>query len=76
MSTNPTTNVGIIGFGDMGKRHALEYHDATQGKMNFVAVVEPETASYNKGCEWLGNTSFKPTNLDIVLNWDNYNNLM
>ena len=54
MSTNPTVNIGIIGFGEMGKRHALEYHDATQGKMNFIAVVEPEEKRYQEGCEWYG----------------------
>ena len=45
-------NIGIIGFGEMGKRHALEYHDATDGKMNIAAVVEPEETRYNEGCEW------------------------
>jgi hypothetical protein len=37
MNTTPIVNVGIVGFGEMGKRHALEYHYATQGKMNFTA---------------------------------------
>lgn len=54
MIRNSTVNIGIIGFGEMGKRHALEYHDATQGKMDFVAVVEPEEIRYEEGCQWYG----------------------
>jgi predicted dehydrogenase len=54
MSSNPELKIGIIGFGEMGKRHALEYHHATHGKMNFVAVVEPEESRYEEGCEWYG----------------------
>ena len=54
MSSNPELKIGIIGFGEMGKRHALEYHHATNGKMNFVAVVEPEGDRYEEGCKWYG----------------------
>ena len=54
MHTNPELKVGIIGFGEMGKRHALEYHHATHGKMKFTAVVEPEDARYEEGCAWYG----------------------
>jgi len=54
MGSNPELKVGIIGFGEMGKRHALEYHHATQGKMDFVAVMEPEEARYEEGCAWYG----------------------
>lgn len=54
MNTNPELKVGIIGFGEMGKRHSLEYHHATHGKMNFTAVMEPEDARYEEGCAWYG----------------------
>ena len=54
MNFNPELKIGIIGFGEMGKRHALEYHHATHGKMDFVAVVEPEDNRFEEGCEWYG----------------------
>ena len=54
MSSSPELKIGIIGFGEMGKRHALEYHHATHGKMNFIAVVEPEEGRYEEGCKWYG----------------------
>ncbi|KKR03283.1 MAG: Inositol 2-dehydrogenase [Candidatus Uhrbacteria bacterium GW2011_GWF2_39_13] len=54
MSINPELKVAIIGFGEMGKRHSLEYHHATRGKINFTAVVEPEDARYEEGCAWYG----------------------
>ncbi len=53
-SLSPEFKIGIIGFGEMGKRHALEYHEATQGKLIFTAVVEPEEKRYEEGCEWYG----------------------
>ncbi len=67
MSTNPEMNVGIIGFGEMGKRHALEYHHATQGKMNFSAVMEPEEARYKEGCEWYGKRPRRYTSVKEML---------
>ena len=67
MNTNVTINVGIIGFGEMGKRHALEYHHATQGKMNFAAVVEPEEARYNEGCQWYGKNPRRYTRVKDML---------
>ena len=60
-------NIGIIGFGEMGKRHALEYHNATQGKMNFVAVVEPEKTRYQEGCEWYGKNPKHYTSVNEML---------
>lgn len=67
MSEDSVVNVGIIGFGEMGKRHALEYHNATRGKMNFVAVVEPEDARYKEGCEWYGKTPKRYDNVNDML---------
>jgi predicted dehydrogenase len=67
MSTNPVVNVGIIGFGEMGKRHAREYHEATQGKMNFTAVVEPEESRYQEGCVWYGKKPARYTSVREML---------
>lgn len=46
--------VGIVGFGEMGKRHGLEYREATQGLINIAGVVEPDDRMYREGCEWNG----------------------
>ena len=59
--------VGIIGFGEMGKRHAREYYDATNGKMNFIAVVEPEETRYQEGCEWYGRKPRRYTSVKEML---------
>ena len=67
MSVNPEMKVGIIGFGEMGKRHALEYHHATQGKMDFVAVVEPEESRYEEGCAWYGKRPRRYTSVKEML---------
>lgn len=47
----------IIGFGEMGKRHAKDMHDHSNGKVKIAAVCEPEEKKYNEGVEWLG---YKP----------------
>ena len=44
--------IGIIGFGEMGKRHGLEFREATQGLIELAGVVEPDDAMYRRGCEW------------------------
>jgi predicted dehydrogenase len=67
MSENPELNVGIIGFGEMGKRHALEYYEATHGKMKFPAVVEPEDPRYKEGCEWFGKEPKRYKNVKEML---------
>ena len=67
MKSNPEVKIGIIGFGEMGKRHALEYDHATYGKMNFVAVVEPEEKRYKEGCEWYGKKPMHYTNVKDML---------
>ena len=67
MSSNPVLNVGIIGFGEMGKRHALEYHNATRGKMKFPAVVEPEEGRYEEGCKWYGHRPRRYTSIGKML---------
>lgn len=44
--------IGIVGFGEMGKRHALEFREATRGKIEIAGVVEPDDKMYRRGCEW------------------------
>jgi len=44
--------IGIVGFGEMGKRHGLEFRDATQGLIEIAGVVEPSDEMYRRGCEW------------------------
>jgi predicted dehydrogenase len=67
MNSQITVNVGIVGFGEMGKRHALEYHNATQGMINISAVVEPEDNRYKDGCKWYGKTPARYTCLKEML---------
>lgn len=69
-------NVGIIGFGEMGKRHALEYHHATQGKMNFPAVMEPEEGRYEEGCKWYGKRPRRYTSVQEMLAKEKLNGLI
>ncbi|MCK5843691.1 MAG: Gfo/Idh/MocA family oxidoreductase [Victivallales bacterium] len=44
--------IGIVGFGEMGKRHGLEFMDSTAGRIELVSVVEPNDQRYVQGCEW------------------------
>jgi predicted dehydrogenase len=44
--------IGIVGFGEMGKRHAQEFREATCGKITVAGVVEPDDLKYREGCEW------------------------
>ncbi len=44
--------IGIVGFGEMGKRHGLEFREATQGLIEIAGVVEPSDEMYRRGCEW------------------------
>lgn len=67
MEKNPQLRVGIIGFGEMGKRHALEYYEATQGRMDFPAVVEPDPKRYKEGCEWFGKSPRRYDNVEAML---------
>ena len=48
-----TKNICIIGFGEMGKRHAKDMHEYSKGKVKIVAVCEPDDKKYQEGCEWL-----------------------
>ena len=47
-----TKKIGIIGFGEMGKRHGLEFREATKGNIEICGVVEPDDVMYQRGCEW------------------------
>ncbi len=67
VSPNVKLKIGLIGFGEMGKRHALEYYNATSGKMNFIAVVEPEDARYVEGCDYCGQKPRRYLNIKEML---------
>lgn len=67
MDCGSRVSVGIIGFGEMGKRHLLEYTTATRGRMEFPAVVEPEEARYEEGCEWSGRRPRRYASVDEML---------
>ena len=49
-----TKKVGIIGFGEMGKRHAKDIAQFSNGEIEVAGVIEPSDASYRAGCEWTG----------------------
>jgi predicted dehydrogenase len=44
--------LGIIGFGEMGKRHGREFMETSQGTAKVQAVVETSDNKYKEGCEW------------------------
>ena len=44
--------IGIIGFGEMGKRHGLEFYESSMGLIEICGVVEPNDNMYKNGCEW------------------------
>lgn len=44
--------IGIIGFGEMGKRHAREFCESSKGRIDVSGVVEPDDDMYRRGCEW------------------------
>lgn len=48
--------VGIIGFGEMGKRHAKDIAEFSNGEIEVAGVVEPSDSSFRAGCEWTGRT--------------------
>ncbi len=52
--TSMKKRIGIIGFGEMGKRHGLEFREATSGGIEIAGVVEPDDLMYQRGCEWNG----------------------
>lgn len=47
-----TLHIGIIGFGEMGKRHGREFMESSQGLVKVQAVVEIDDRKYEEGCQW------------------------
>ncbi len=45
-------NVGIVGFGEMGKRVGHELMVVTGGMVKIAGVVEPDDKKYEQGCEY------------------------
>ncbi len=44
--------IGIIGFGEMGKRHGLEFWESSKGEISIAGVVDPDDDMYANGCDW------------------------
>jgi predicted dehydrogenase len=63
-------NICVIGFGEMGKRHAKDMHDHSHGKVKIAGAYEPEDERYKQGTEWLGYSPERfqsvPEMLDII----------
>ncbi len=55
--------VVIIGFGEMGKRSAKEFDEATNGLIEVTAVFDPNKAQYEEGCRW---TNRRPRYYDSI----------
>ena len=51
---NNQKHVGLIGFGEMGKRLASELIAVSTGMVDIEAVVEPDDNKYEEGCKWIG----------------------
>lgn len=44
--------IAIIGFGEMGKRHGLEFYESSMGEIEIGGVFEPNDEMYENGCAW------------------------
>jgi predicted dehydrogenase len=60
-------NIVIIGFGGMGKRHALDMEEFTGHKIHVAAVCEPDDKRYVQGCEWLKSSPKRFTDIKRML---------
>jgi len=58
-----TMRLGIIGFGEMGKRIGKDVVEFTEGGVELAGVVEPDDENYEDGCDWNG---FRPARFDSV----------
>ena len=56
-------NICIIGFGEMGKRHAKDMSDHSLDKVKITAVCELDDKKYQEGVEWLG---YSPKRFTVV----------
>ena len=55
--------LGIIGFGEMGKRIGKDLVECADGGIEIAGVVEPEDESYEDGCSWIAS---RPARFDSV----------
>lgn len=60
-------NIAIIGFGGMGKRHALDLEEFSGRRIRTAAVYEPSDEKYAQGCEWLGHSPKRFADIDRML---------
>lgn len=48
----PGKKIGIVGFGEMGKRHGCDFIELSKGTVFIAAVVEVNDTKYEEGCQW------------------------
>ncbi|MEI8247027.1 MAG: Gfo/Idh/MocA family oxidoreductase [Lentisphaerota bacterium] len=53
----------IIGCGEMGKRHAKDMDEFSEGRIEVAGVFDPDDKSYEIGCEWTGK---RPMRFDSI----------
>jgi predicted dehydrogenase len=53
----------MIGFGEMGKRHAKDMDEFSEGRIEVAGVFDPDDKSYELGCEWTGK---RPRRFDSI----------
>ena len=53
----------MIGFGEMGKRHAKDMDEFSEGSIEVAGVFDPDDRSYEIGCEWTGK---RPRRFDTI----------
>ena len=49
---NLIKQIGIAGFGEMGKRHGRDFIELSKGMVALAAVVEVNDVKYEEGCQW------------------------
>lgn len=59
--------IGIVGFGEMGKRHSKDMEEFSNGRINVAAVVELSDEAFAVGCEWLGKKPMRFFSLEAML---------
>lgn len=59
--------VGIIGFGEMGKRHARDMEEFSEGHIKIAGVVELSDRKFDIGVKWLGHVPERFTSAKAML---------
>ncbi len=59
--------IAVIGFGEMGKRHAKDMEELSRGEIEVAAVFEPDSAKYNLGCQWMNKQALRFDSIEKML---------